>query len=116
MNHHIQSIRTFIGAKDFNESRAFYTAFGFEEVPLGKMSLFKQGNFGFYLQKAYVKDWVNNSMIFLEVENTESHRNAIIKLNLKEELKIKIFSKLCFFKSLIKLRLPIIPLCLFLFL
>lgn len=85
MNHHIQSIRTFIGAKDFNESRAFYTAFGFEEVPLGNMSLFKQGNFGFYLQKAYVKDWVDNSMIFLEVENTENHRNSVLELNLKEQ-------------------------------
>lgn len=85
MNHHIQSIRTFIGAKDFNESRAFYKAFGFEEVPLGNMSLFRQGNFGFYLQKAYVKDWVDNSMLFLEVENTESHRNAILGLNLKDQ-------------------------------
>lgn len=35
MDFHIKSIRTFIGAKDFNVSRSFYKDFGFKEVPLG---------------------------------------------------------------------------------
>ena len=51
------------------------------------MSFFKSGDFGFYLQDAYVKDWVNNSMIFLEVENVEEHLIHIKKLNLTSKYK-----------------------------
>lgn len=46
------------------------------------MSYFKCGEFGFYLQDAYVKRWVDNSMIFLEVQNLEQHLDDIKKLNL----------------------------------
>ncbi len=83
MNHNIKSVRPFIGAKNYNLSRQFYSDFGFEEIKIPyKMSFFKSGDFGFYLQDAYVKDWVNNSMIFLEVENVEEHLIHIKKLNL----------------------------------
>jgi len=52
MNYKAKSIRTFIGAKNYNESRTFYTELGFEEVVLSlKMSLFKVNeDLGFYLQ------------------------------------------------------------------
>ena len=74
MKHSITSIRPFIGSKDYNLSKQFYSDFGFEEVKTPyKMSYFKSGDFGFYLQDVYVKDWVNNSMIFLEVKNVEDH-------------------------------------------
>jgi catechol 2,3-dioxygenase-like lactoylglutathione lyase family enzyme len=65
-----KSIRTFIGAKDFDTSRAFYRRLGFTEVVLHpKLSLFKvDARLAFYLQDYYVKDWVENSMIFLEVD------------------------------------------------
>ena len=74
MNFNSKSIRSFIGAKNFNESRQFYRELGFEEVRIEEnMSLFKINvNLGFYLQDYYVKDWVNNSMIFLEVEDVVS--------------------------------------------
>jgi hypothetical protein len=43
---------------------------GFEEVVLShNMSLFKNQELGFYLQDAYVKDWIDNTMVFMEVEN-----------------------------------------------
>ncbi|MEQ8471416.1 MAG: glyoxalase [Marinoscillum sp.] len=87
MNHSIKSIRPFIGAKNFDESRAFYSALGFQEVRLGKMSLFKQENFGFYLQDYYSKDWVNNSMIFLEVSDTRAHRETLLGLELTDQFK-----------------------------
>jgi len=45
MNYKAKSIRTFIGAKNYNESRTFYTD--------------------------YVKKWCNNSMVFLEVDNLD---------------------------------------------
>lgn len=77
------SIKTFIGAKNFDQSRAFYNDIGFEEITLGNMSYFKiNETLGFYLQDFYVKEWVDNSMIFLEVEQLEDTLDAIKKLNL----------------------------------
>lgn len=88
MNHNIKSIRTFIGAKDYNLSRQFYLDFGFEEIKIPyKMSYFKSGDFGFYLQDAYVKKWVDNSMLFLEVNNVEQHLADTKKLNLDGKYK-----------------------------
>ena len=87
MKHNIKSIRPFIGSKDYNLSRQFYLDFGFEEmIKISyKMSYFKSGDFGFYLQDSYVKDWVNNSMIFLEVENVEEHltQNETLPVNIR---------------------------------
>lgn len=60
-----KSLRAFIGAKDFEISRNFYKDLGFEEIVLfHNMSLFKKEEFGFYLQDAYVKDWIDNTMLF----------------------------------------------------
>jgi catechol 2,3-dioxygenase-like lactoylglutathione lyase family enzyme len=68
-----KNIRTFIGAKDFETSRTFYKELGFEEIVLDeKMVLIKMNDdLAFYLQKYYVKDWVNNSMVFLEVDDID---------------------------------------------
>ncbi len=73
MNYRSLSIRTFIGAKDFDESRRFYQELGFEELVLSeKLSLFKVNEkLSFYLQDYYVKEWVENSMIFLEVDDVD---------------------------------------------
>ncbi len=87
MEYTIKSIRPFIGAKNFETSRNFYLDLGFTEfkIPESKMSLFSIKGFGFYLQNAYVKDWVDNSMLFLEVENLEDHLVELKKINLEEK-------------------------------
>ena len=83
MEHNAISIRPFIGAKNYEVSRRFYRDLGFEESVLtGNMSYFKTRALGFYLQDAYVKDWVDNSMIFLEVEDVDSFWNRLLKLDL----------------------------------
>lgn len=89
MNQKTKSIRPFIGSKDYQESRSFYRDFGFEEIELSTdMCVFKtNGNVAFYLQKAYVKDWVENTMLFLEVENTEEFREQLLKLSLDKKYK-----------------------------
>lgn len=68
------SIRPFIGCKDFEISRRFYRNLGFAETALSPgLSVFKTpAGLAFYLQDAYVKDWVDNSMIFLEVEDADA--------------------------------------------
>lgn len=82
-----KSIRSFIGAKNFKESRDFYKDLGFEELTLFEnMSYFKiDKKLGFYLQKAFVKDWVDNSMLFLEVENLEEYLQEIKSKKLQEK-------------------------------
>jgi catechol 2,3-dioxygenase-like lactoylglutathione lyase family enzyme len=78
-----KSIRPFIGATDYNISRSFYRDLGFEEIEISSnMCLFKIENQGFYLQKAYVKDWIDNTMVFLEINNLEAYYQQILALNL----------------------------------
>lgn len=74
-----KSIRTFIGARDFDQSRSFYNLIGFEEITLGdKPSLFKLNeSILFLLQDFYVKDWVENTMLMLEVEDIEAWLSSL---------------------------------------
>jgi len=83
MEHKAISIRPFIGAKNFEVSRDFYRDLGFEESILTpNMSYFKTERLGFYLQDAYVKDWIDNSMICLEVDDVRRYWNELLALNL----------------------------------
>ena len=91
MNHNAKSIRPFIGAKDFETSRNFYRDLGFEEITLGnQMSVFKTGNMAFYLQDAYVKDWIENTMIFMEVDDVNRFYNELSALDLTTKYKVKL--------------------------
>jgi hypothetical protein len=88
MQHKAISIRPFIGAKDFDLSRSFYRDLGFEEKILNpNMSLFKTGDLGFYLQDGYVQDWIDNSMIFLEVDSVDRYYNELLALDLPAKYK-----------------------------
>lgn len=83
MNQKTKSIRPFIGAKDFELSRRFYCDLGFQEsIIFPDMSLFKKDQTGFYLQNAYVKDWIDNTMIFLEVDDVDLYWEELLALNL----------------------------------
>lgn len=82
MQHPI-SIRPFIGAKDLNRSRAFYNDLGFRETVISpSMSLFQWNELGFYLQDAYVKDWVDNTMVFFQVANVDEIWKELSALDL----------------------------------
>jgi len=86
MKHNAKSIRPFIGANNFEVSRQFYRDLGFEELVLfPNMSLFENETIGFYLQDAYVKDWINNTMVFMEVENVNLFYNDLLNLNLTDK-------------------------------
>jgi hypothetical protein len=51
------------------------------------MSLFKTGDVGFYLQNGYVKDWIDNTMVFLEVDDVSRYWNELQALNLPAKYK-----------------------------
>jgi catechol 2,3-dioxygenase-like lactoylglutathione lyase family enzyme len=88
MKHKAISIRPFIGAKNFEISRNFYQDLGFEEVVLGhNFSYFKTDQIGFYLQDAYIKDWIDNTMIFMEVDDADRHYTEILALELPQKYK-----------------------------
>lgn len=83
MEQKVISIRPFIGAKDFERSRNFYRELGFQEVELSdQLSLFKKDQTGFYLQNAYVQDWIDNTMVFLEVDDIDLYWKELSALNL----------------------------------
>lgn len=86
MSSEIKSIRSFIGAKDYNESQSFYKKWGWSTIPIGaKMTYLNlEGNIGFYLQDYYAKDWVNNSMLFLEVDNLILFQTELLSKKLIE--------------------------------
>mgnify|MGYP000914050745 CR=1 FL=1 len=83
--HH--SIRPFIGSKNFFESKAFYTDLGFQESPIATgFSYFKINHtIGFYLQDAFVEDWINNTQLFIEVEDVEAYYVQVQQLELTKK-------------------------------
>ena len=88
MDYKAKSIRPFIGASNYDLSRSFYKDLGFQESIISKdMSYFRNDGLGFYLQDAYVKDWVDNSMIFLEVDDVARYWNELLALNLPSKYK-----------------------------
>lgn len=88
MEHRAKSIRPFIGAKDFKMSRSFYRELGFKETEISPdMSVFETGTMAFYLQDYYNKDWVNNTMLFMEVDDVNRFWNDLIALDLLAKYK-----------------------------
>jgi len=84
MIHKVQSIRPFIGSENFDQSRSFYKELGFKEYAISEnLCYFKiSDDKGFYLQDYYVEQWINNSMIFIHVENAEYYYQELEKLEL----------------------------------
>ncbi len=83
MNHNAKSIRPFLGAKNFDLSRRFYADVGFQETILSPgFSVFKTDGMAFYLQDAFVKDWIDNTMVFLEVDDVDRFWNELLTLDL----------------------------------
>lgn len=81
-----KSIRAFVGAKDYETSRSFYRDLGFSEIVISeKMSLFTIKGLSFYLQDYYVKDWIENSMILLEVGNVQEYYSFLQRLELDKK-------------------------------
>jgi hypothetical protein len=86
MNHKAKSIRPFLGSNNYEISRSFYRDLGFEETVLfDNMCVFKTDGIAFYLQDAYVKDWVDNTMVFLEVEDVQRYWDELVVLDLSSK-------------------------------
>ena len=75
-------IRPFVPAKDFDLSKRFYEALGFEKVLDGEVVIFRAGSGGFILQRYYQKDWAENFMMQLMVDDLEAWWKHIDALDL----------------------------------
>ena len=85
-NQHAKSLRAFVGAKDFEVSKSFYQDLGFSERIISeKMSLFEVDGLSFYLQDYYVKEWAENLMLLLEVEDVEKYWAFLQQLELDKK-------------------------------
>ena len=73
-------IRPFIPAKDFDLSKRFYETLGFEKVLDSEVAIFNAGSGGFILQRYYHKEWAENFMMQLMVDDLDAwwtHINAL---------------------------------------
>lgn len=74
--------RPFLPAKDFDLSRDFYEALGFQKLLDGEVAIFAAGSGGFILQRYYQKDWAENSMMQLLVDELDAWWAHIESLDL----------------------------------
>lgn len=64
--------RPFVPAKDFDVSKRFYEALGFEKLLDDDVAIFRLGQGGFILQRRYQKDWAENFMMQLMVDDLDT--------------------------------------------
>ena len=71
-------IKTFVGSRNFDESRDFYVALGWKvNFDTGDLAELELGDCRFYLQDYYQRQWCENSMLHITVEDAEAwHRHA----------------------------------------
>lgn len=77
-------IRPFIPAKDFELSKRFYEALGFEKVLDSEVAIFNAGSGGFILQNYYQEEWANNFMMQLMVDDLDAWWSHIESLDLTQ--------------------------------
>jgi len=80
MNLTATDIKTFVPAKNFQESLRFYKALGWQVNFVAddeSLAILELANTRFYLQNYYNKEWADNFMLHITVDDVESwHQHA----------------------------------------
>ena len=79
-------IRPFVPTRDFDLSKRFYEALGFEKVLDSDVAIFNAGSGGIILQRRYEKGWAENSMLQLMVDDLDAWWEHITGLDLPGRL------------------------------
>lgn len=74
--------RPFLPAKDFERSKRFYETLGFEKLLDSEVAIFRIGHSEFILQNYYQKDWAENFMMQLVVDDLDAWWRHIQSLDL----------------------------------
>jgi uncharacterized glyoxalase superfamily protein PhnB len=77
--------RPFVPAKDFDLSKRFYEALGFAKVLDSDVAIFNAGSGGFILQRYYQKEWAENFMMQLMVDDLDAWWAHIVSLDLVKQ-------------------------------
>lgn len=77
-----EAARPFIAARDFDLSRRFYETLGFRKLLDGDVAIFGVGSTSFVLQKQYQKEWAENFMMQLMVDDLDAWWEHIVSLDL----------------------------------
>ncbi len=77
-----EEVRPFVPAKDFDLSRAFYRALGFQEDHDKDVAIFTAGKSTFILQRHYQKDWAENFMMHMMVDDLDAWWRHVEALDL----------------------------------
>lgn len=85
-----ECVRPFVPAKDFDLSKRFYESLGFEKVLDGEVAIFNVASGGFILQRYYQKDWAENFMMQLMVDDLDAWWAHISDLNLPEKFGVQL--------------------------
>ena len=64
--------RPFVPAKDFELSKRFYEALGFEKLLDSEIAIFEVGGGSFILQNYWQKEWAENFMMQLVVDDLDA--------------------------------------------
>lgn len=77
----VSDVRPFVPAKDFEVSKDFYVSLGWViEWSDDSLALMENANQRFYLQRYYVKEWAENSMLHITVEDAQSSYAQVSEL------------------------------------
>lgn len=80
INLHASDVRAFLPAQDFELSKQFYIDLGCKlEWSDENLALFNLAGSRFYLQRHYTKEWAENSMLHISVQDAASCYAAIEK-------------------------------------
>ena len=75
-------VRPFLPAKDFDASKRFYEALGFEKLLDGEVAIFRLGGTGFILTRVHEDDAADNLMMQLMVDDLDAWWDHIEALDL----------------------------------
>jgi catechol 2,3-dioxygenase-like lactoylglutathione lyase family enzyme len=67
-----ENARPFLPARDFDLSRRFYETLGFTKVLDGEVAIFRIGATSFILQRHFRKEWAENFMMQLMVDDLDA--------------------------------------------
>jgi uncharacterized glyoxalase superfamily protein PhnB len=77
-----ETIRPFLPAKDFDRSKRFYEELGFTKELDGEVAIFRLGANSFILQNYFQKEWAENFMMQLMVDDLDAWWTRIASLDL----------------------------------
>ncbi|MEM7194290.1 MAG: VOC family protein [Pseudomonadota bacterium] len=77
----VNDVRTFVPAKEFETSKSFYLELGWKIIwDDDHLAVMENANQRFHLQNYYVKEWAENFMLHVSVDDADAWYKHVSKL------------------------------------